>query len=410
MVKRIGFVAALLITIASASNVAWSALAAPLALRVREIRAPLLGTPAIVEAGKSFPLKIKLPPGRALANAYLMGIDSPSEFVKIDASPAAPEGDVAVFSATVPAGTPEKLYNLAIQFDNDWQWDYQQHAVKVISQYKTDFDFVHLTDIHFNLQDIKGKNLNRVRQRLLRDITKENPEFVIFSGDLGESPHTYNIDYVYGYEQFVQWLRVPIYMVPGNHELYRGDCEGEIVDGVDYWAATYGPAYFSFNYGAMHFVGLDDYEWPASYRNDPQPGGGGPTDLASLGAAQWQWLQNDLAASASRGNSCVAFAHIPIETLMGGKPAGVPPNQFTVEGPDAKQFTGLLNNSGCTHIFVGHLHFDSTNRFGKLMEVLTKAAGITIAHKESGWFYRIVHVRGGKITGWDYHKVTFDDL
>ena len=55
------------------------------------------------------------------------------------------------------------------------------------------------------------------------------------------------------------------------------------------------------------------------------------------------------------------------------------------------------------------MHYDSVNKFGKLTEVLTRSAGAE-AGEHTGWVFRIVHVRDGKIVGMEFHVVTFDDI
>lgn len=386
------------------------ALGAPVQ-RIHEIQRPLFSVPAIVRAGESFTLEIRLPEGLTLVEAFLDGIDDPGTRIPLKTAQTGEENGITVYSATVPADAPEALYDLSARFDG-YTWDRQPHSVKVVKEFKTEFDFVQLTDIHFNVQHIKGQDMRRIRQRLLLDINRQNPEFVAFSGDLGLDPETYDRDYAGGYEMLADWLRVPIFMVPGNHEQYYTKLEdGREIDGRDYWTANYGPTWHSFDYGGVHFVGLNNFDWPQRWRGrrEKEPIFFGTVINAVIGPEQWEWLKADLEAAHKLGRPTIAYAHIPIEMFMGGRKIGYPPKQVKVPGPNTDEFAKLLADNGCDYIFVGHMHYNQENKFGGLTEEITKAAGIG-GENSNTWAYRVIHVKDGKIAGMTMHEVGFKDL
>lgn len=402
--KTAGLVVTALLILASA---AW---AAPVQ-RIWTIREPLLSVPALVKAGDGFRLVVKPDAGRSVVAAYLDGVDDPNVHIPLGLNTAADNNGFILFTATVPGGTPAALYDLSVRMDDN-SHDYQPHAVDVVKQFDKDFDFVQITDIHFNVQDIPGKDMSRIRKRLLQDLNKTDAEFVILTGDLNLDPETYYKDYIKGYEDIVEWVRKPMFIIPGNHEQYVGTVNGAEEDGVDYWTATYGPRYHSFNYGPVHFVGINSFDWPKRWRvrRSQEVMFSGTLINAFIGQEQWDMLQKDLAASSGRGDKCIAYTHIPIETLQGGKPVGIPPNQWKAEGPNTQEFVDLMKQSGCSYLFVGHMHYDQVNKFDGMTEVLTRSAGISITEMERGWGYRIIHVRNGAVTGWDDYTITFDDL
>ena len=121
-------------------------------------------------------------------------------------------------------------------------------------------------------------------------------------------------------------------------------------------------------------------------------------------------LTADLEDAYNRGMTTIAYSHIPIETLMGGKIVGVPPDRDKVPGPDADRFAELLTRYGCKHIFIGHMHYNEVKKFGDLTEILTRAAGIA-GGSPYRWGYRLVSVKDGKITDFDkLHLIGFEDL
>jgi len=409
--KRTAF-AAIAILILSAA----AALGTPVQ-RVRAIQSPLFNIPAIVKAGDSFKLEIETGGKLTLTGASLEVVNNPAKRFPLKLKQVSSEGTRAVYSATVPATAPEALFDLAAQFsDSSSEYDrtdQQPHAVKVVKKFKTEYDIIQITDIHFNVQDVKGQDFNRLRRWFLKEVSRRNPEFVIFTGDLGLEPPTYDWDYIYGYEQFSQNLTVPVFMVPGNHEMYYDKTPERTIDGAEYWKATYGPMYHSFDYGKTHFIGIADYEcWEPKWRTRKSPDAMFHATVlnACISDKEWSWIQDDLKASSARGQSCVAYAHIPIETLQGGRKIGMPP--FIGPGPNTDQFVKVLTDSGCTHIFVGHNHYNKEFKFGKLTEFLTIGSGTASNSKKDYGTqgFSIIHIKDGKVTGTKTVEMSLKDM
>ncbi|MFA6449642.1 MAG: metallophosphoesterase [bacterium] len=385
-----------------------AAMAAPVE-RIHEIQRPLISDPAIVKEGSAFQIKLKLDEGGKADAAFLDSLDDPTVQYELKLTPAPAENGLTVYNATAPAKTPPALYNLAVRL-SEYSWDFQPHAVKVVKEFKNEFDFIQLTDIHFNHTFLKNVDMNRMRRMFLQKISKESAEFVVFSGDLGLDPETYDWDYVYGYEEFLQWMRLPMYMVPGNHEMYYTEMDGRKVDGLEYWKAIYGPTYNSFDYGKLHVVGINTFDWPRQWRERRSKDAMffGTIINAMISAEQWDWLKADLESAKARGQGIVAYSHIPIETLMGGKKVGLA-SPYKVPGPTTKTFTELLNANNVPYIFIGHMHYNEEKKFGELNEVLTMSTGIG-GGSSSKWGYRIIHVKDGKVTGWKMRELTLADL
>jgi hypothetical protein len=382
-----------------------AAAAAPVQ-RIHQIQRPLFSAPAIVKAGGSFTIEVKPAEGESLLAAFLASLDNPAVQIGLKLSPKSN----GAFDALVPANAAPALYNLSVRL-SDYDWDSQPHAVKVIKDFKNEFDFIQFTDIHFNHQYIGGLDMNRIRRRILQDLSKEDAEFVVFSGDLGLDPETYDADYVYAYEELLYWLRQPTFMVPGNHELYYAKTDTGEIDGRKYWDANYGPTFNSFDYGKLHVIGINSFDWPARWRDrrSKETVFFGTVINAMISPRQWDWVKKDLEDAKKRGLSGVAYTHIPVETLQGGKMVGTPPNRVKVPGPGTKEFAELLTGNGVEYLFVGHMHYNEEKTLFGLKEVLTKGAGIAGGHPYR-WAYRIIHVKDGKITGWKMHEIGLPDI
>jgi hypothetical protein len=99
------------------------------------------------------------------------------------------------------------------------------------------------------------------------------------------------------YERGVTAMGVPFFQVIGNHDLdllARSD-EGSCRTFLD----RFGPTYYSFNVGAIHYVVLDDVMWH------------GTGYIGYIDERQLKWLEADL-SQVERGRTVVVFTHIPL--------------------------------------------------------------------------------------------------
>jgi hypothetical protein len=108
----------------------------------------------------------------------------------------------------------------------------------------------------------------------------------------------------------ISQIGAPWYHVAGNHDvnyLAANDAES-----LETFRRLYGPPYYSFDYGKVHFVVLDTvyYHGTSLGTDDPDPMGRGSYE-GGLGTRQVDWLANDL--ERVPGDSLVVLAmHIPL--------------------------------------------------------------------------------------------------
>ena len=94
-------------------------------------------------------------------------------------------------------------------------------------------------------------------------------------------------------------IGVPVYHVLGNHDAnYDGR---DPYEHYETWRTQYGPCYYSFDYGPVHFVILADVLYPES----------GNRYITGLGEQQLDWLESDLAHVPS-DRLIVLSMHIPL--------------------------------------------------------------------------------------------------
>lgn len=101
----------------------------------------------------------------------------------------------------------------------------------------------------------------------------------------------------------VALIGVPWWNVIGNHD-HNYDVPNDR-DADETFTRIYGPNYYSFDYGPVHFIALDDVEWGGA-----KPAGSG-TYSAGLDARQIEFVRNDL-AHVPDSQLVVLMMHIPL--------------------------------------------------------------------------------------------------
>lgn len=103
-------------------------------------------------------------------------------------------------------------------------------------------------------------------------------------------------------------IGIPWYYVLGNHDIDFLAPNHESAD--DAYEAYYGPSYYSFDYGPVHFVVLNNVKWHPANPELNQRG----RYTSGLGRKQLEWLKNDL-NFVPKNQLVVLMMHIPITEL-----------------------------------------------------------------------------------------------
>ncbi len=96
-------------------------------------------------------------------------------------------------------------------------------------------------------------------------------------------------------------IGVPWYNVIGNHDINYASENDELSD--ETYERVYGPAYYSFDYGAVHFLVVDDIHWMRE--------GGKKLYRSGLSEEQLTFIENDL-KMVPQDRMVVAMMHIPL--------------------------------------------------------------------------------------------------
>jgi len=346
------------------------------------IQRPLANIPALVLAGQPLEINCAAVPATTGWQAALVHGDLTLPLT-VSSATYDPSTLWWTLEAVISAGIPDDLYDLRVTADGGLA-DTRRHAVQVLPQFREDFYFIHITDTHLpdhRFSDSGGSPSDSTEtvdlRAVIQDINLINPEFVLITGDFINEGEL---------EDYLEWraytraqrqlyeFTVPTFLVTGNHDI-GGWSTTPPSDGTsrrDWWrffgwprldnpppGAPLHTQNYSFDYGPIHFVGLESYNnydrWRDSlYGSD------------SFISEQLAWLNQDLAA-ASGSEAEVLFYH--------------------------KDFQYQLNLSalGVDMALWGHIHSDS----GDLQTMPFDLATNNVCDGERS--YRLIRVSGSTL-------------
>jgi predicted phosphodiesterase len=272
------------------------------------VQRPLLNIPSIVIPGQELNIVCFAP---ELTTDWDADLIFDNIIVPLNVTKASYDAvlDKWTLTTTIPNVDTYELYDLKVTASEGIS-DNVTNAVKVIDQYKTDYYFVHITDTHLPTHEFYPDGTTDTTElndlyEVIKDINLIRPEFVLLTGDLineGELEdfecrrnHTRSI-------RLLERLEVPVYIVPGNHDLGGWDATppSQGTARREWWRffgwrqrelpptqTEYFTHDYSFNYGNIHYVGLEAYDNYDSYMYNV-------FGSESFIPSQITWLKNDL--------------------------------------------------------------------------------------------------------------------
>lgn len=264
--------------------------------------------------------------------------------------------------------TKDVLYDLAISVGG--LEDEQQHAVKVLSSYKTEFKIIVWCDTHMETTSIRT-------YALIKDMIDQanliNPEFILLCGDIVETG--LNSEYQLMHDQCMR-LTVPIFAGTGNHD-------HQDMTEYEKWCQYFN---FTFDYGsAYHFTYIDT-----------------GINFDGLRDGGFDWLQSDLAAHAGTPVRIVAGHAAPYD-FENTDPVSA--NNNFERYQDA--FINLLSRYNVCAYFHGHLHTDRIT-YGNFTTINGTVYVNPIPSNWSTTATRYIQTASGKSDG-AYRVVSFKD-
>jgi len=222
------------------------------------------------------------------------------------------------------------------------------------------FTFLHASDTHISLPTV-------TRMQKLKHLTDSlKPAFVLITGDLIKDALRVSEKVATSlYELYLAEIAkfsVPVYSVPGNHEIFGIERHKSLVSethplyGKNMFRSYLGPDYYSFNYGGVHFVGLNSVDYYDLWY------------YGHIDSTQLKWLSKDI-SSLPKETPIVTFNHIPLYS------GGISLDGFHEEEPgstliningkkyyrhivsNANEVISALKNNSYSLALGGHHHF-----------------------------------------------------
>jgi len=222
------------------------------------------------------------------------------------------------------------------------------------------FTFIQASDTH-----ISEKTVDRMDKfRAIVDSVK--PNLVIITGDLvkdalrvGEKEAT-SLYQLFANES--SKIIVPLRLIPGNHEIFGIERHLSLVSaqnplyGRKMYRHYFGPDYYSFNYGGVHFIGLNSLQFEDLWY------------YGNIDSVQLEWLKKDVSMLSS-STPVITFQHVPFFS------GGLSLQPFEDDGPgrvlerekgvlkyrhivsNAKEVMDILKNYNYPLALAGHYHY-----------------------------------------------------
>ena len=145
------------------------------------------------------------------------------------------------------------------------------------------------------------KEIDYISHDVVEELIGSDASFGVTLGDIMFD----NLDLFESLNKTIALIGIPWYNVIGNHDLNFDAQHDHHSD--ETFERHFGPSYYSFDYGPVHFLVLDDVEW---YIPPDDPKGKG-TYRGGLGQRQMEFIKNDLALI-PESQMVVLLMHIPL--------------------------------------------------------------------------------------------------
>ena len=204
-------------------------------------------------------------------------------------------------------------------------------------------------------QPQSGREIDYIRDDVVSELIGTDAKFGMTTGDIMFD----DLSLLPRYNAVIGQIGVPWWNVPGNHEM-NFQASGD-KHSTETFKRVFGPTYYSFNYGAAHFVALDnvDYQGRNAGREEPRYREGGVYE-GRISDRQLAWLKNDL-AQVPKDKLIFLAMHIPLKTYLGDNSAMNTVNRrelFDI----IEDYPNLYAVAGHTHTSEHH-YFDQDDGF-----------------------------------------------
>ena len=211
-------------------------------------------------------------------------------------------------------------------------------------------------------------NNNLVLEKIVKDIRKSDKKysFILYLGDLTNDRVRTNFYWML-WELKPELKNMPLYMVPGNHDVEKHHDIDE-----SFYRSVMGQEYYWFGYGDVLFIGID-------------------SSGVSMENEQLTWLSDTLTKVRPLFKYCVIFGHRPPKDPT-NNPSGMKNRNMNKKTSD--KFISILSKHKVDLMVFGHVHYYSEDKIGKIPMYTTPSAGQKIRSDVNKYGY--ISLRIGK--------------
>lgn len=191
-------------------------------------------------------------------------------------------------------------------------------------------------------QPYTEKELDYFKRGIVNEV-KNNRKNAVFGISLGDLVGD-NLNLQKPYAEVMREIGLPWYNVMGNHDMNYEATEDHLSD--ETFESNFGPANYSFNYGNVHFIILDNILYP-----DPRTKKG---YWGGFRADQLRFIENDLKLVDQNKLIVVSF-HIPLNHK----------NEDTFRNADRQKLFDLLSPFSNVLLLSAHTHLQQQLFYGK---------------------------------------------
>ena len=149
---------------------------------------------------------------------------------------------------------------------------------------------------------LREHTMSFFRDAVVSDMAEESADFVIVLGDIMAD----DLSYFDRYNRLMKTLEMPVFNLVGNHDI-NFDTDGNSY-AKETFKSHYGPTYYSFEYGDVHFIAMDNIQYLGSEST------GGSVYRGYLEENQLTWIRNNL-EHVDEDQLVVLLAHIPLYSM-----------------------------------------------------------------------------------------------
>lgn len=253
-----------------------------------------------------------------------------------------------------PAGynTPLNKFNIPVFYHSSYSDSYQTIKANGVNQDEIEFP-LYKSEIckkydMLMLGDPQARNeieIGYMRDDFVKNFVSTNYKFAILLGDISFD----NKDIYTPINEVLSKMNMPLYFVPGNHDMdYSAEDDSKSLES---FRKVYGPEYYSFEYGDVHYIILDDIDWKGLNTETKKK-----EYVGGISKKQLAWLENDLAIT-DPDKIVVISMHIPINSIGGDYPAN---KMYTKD-----EFFKIIEKREKVFLTIGHTHTQEHKFYSK---------------------------------------------